>query len=137
MCVIIFLLFAGCSVIVGHHNILPCAAPFKSLQGLGVPFSFLSFKLHCKLLIITLLMKIIYIVSITMQNVHCTVYSYTIHYTVYSAAITEKNVNPWGKIEMFWLILLNSLWKWYLSSFKIHLYNSNWTSKYFVATFYL
>ena len=44
ICVIIFLLFAGCGVIVGRHNILPCAAPFKSLQGLGVPFSFLSFK---------------------------------------------------------------------------------------------
>ena len=29
---------------VGRHDILPCAAPFKSLQGLGVPFSFLSFK---------------------------------------------------------------------------------------------
>ena len=35
---------AGCSVIVGRHDILPCAAPFKSLQGLGVAFSFLSFK---------------------------------------------------------------------------------------------
>ena len=34
----------GYSVIVGRHDILPCAAPFKSLQGLGVPFSFLSFK---------------------------------------------------------------------------------------------
>ena len=44
ICVIIFLLFAGCSVIVGRHDILPCATPFKSLQGLGVPFSFLSFK---------------------------------------------------------------------------------------------
>ena len=44
ICVIIFLLFAGCGVIVGRLDILPCAAPFKSLQGLGVPFSFLSFK---------------------------------------------------------------------------------------------
>ena len=39
-----YFLFAGCSVIVGRHDILPCAAPFKSLQGLGVLFSFLSFK---------------------------------------------------------------------------------------------
>ena len=55
-CVII-VLFAGCSVIVGRHDILPCAAPFKSLQGVAVPFSFFSFKWHCKLLIITLLIK--------------------------------------------------------------------------------
>ena len=39
ICVII-ILFAGCSVIVGRHDILPCAAPFKSLQGVTVPFSF-------------------------------------------------------------------------------------------------
>ena len=38
ICVII-VLFAGCSVIVGRHDILPCAAPFKSLQGVAVPFS--------------------------------------------------------------------------------------------------
>ena len=36
----IIILFAGCSVIVGRHDILPCAAPFKSLQGVAVPFSF-------------------------------------------------------------------------------------------------
>ena len=34
----IIILFAGCSVIVGRHDNLPCAAPFKSLQGLVVPF---------------------------------------------------------------------------------------------------
>ena len=57
ICVII-ILFAGCSVIVGRHDILPCAAPFKSLQGVAVPFSFFfSFKWHCKLLIITLFNK--------------------------------------------------------------------------------
>ena len=39
ICVII-ILFARCSVIVGRHDILPCAAPFKSLQGIAVPFSF-------------------------------------------------------------------------------------------------
>ena len=54
ICVII-VLFAGCSVIVDRHDILPCAAPFKILQGVAVPFSFFSFKWHCKLLIITLL----------------------------------------------------------------------------------
>ena len=27
--------FVGCSVIVGHYDILPCAASLKSLQGLG------------------------------------------------------------------------------------------------------
>ena len=52
ICVVI-ILFAGCSVIVGRHDILPCAAPFKSLQGVAVPFSFFSFIWHCKLLIIT------------------------------------------------------------------------------------
>ena len=52
ICVVI-ILFAGCSVIVGRHDILPCAAPFKSLQGVTVPFSFFSFIWHCKLLIIT------------------------------------------------------------------------------------
>ena len=39
ICVII-VLFAGCSVIVDRHDILLCAAPFKSLQGVAVPFSF-------------------------------------------------------------------------------------------------
>ena len=39
ICVII-ILFAGCSVIVGRHDILPCAAPFKSLQGVAFPLSF-------------------------------------------------------------------------------------------------
>ena len=52
ICVVI-ILFAGCSVIVGRHDSLPCAAPFKSLQGVAVPFSFFSFIWHCKLLIIT------------------------------------------------------------------------------------
>ena len=48
ICVII-ILFAGCSVIVGRHDILPCAAPFKSLQGVAVPFSFFSGPLaFCK-----------------------------------------------------------------------------------------
>ena len=37
-------LFVICKVQRNCHDILPCAAPFKSLQGLGVPFSFLSFK---------------------------------------------------------------------------------------------
>ena len=41
-CVIIAL-FAGCSVILGLRDNLPCAAPFKSLQGLAVQFSFCSF----------------------------------------------------------------------------------------------
>ena len=39
----IIVLFAGCSVIVGLRDNLPCAAPFKSLQGLAVRFSFCSF----------------------------------------------------------------------------------------------
>ena len=64
ICVII-ILFAGCSVIVGRHDILPCAAPFKSLQGVAVPFSFFfSFKWHCKLLIITPLIKFYFFYSI-------------------------------------------------------------------------
>ena len=37
---VISVLFAGCSVILGRHDIFPCAAPFKSLQGVAVPFSF-------------------------------------------------------------------------------------------------
>ena len=32
----------GCSVIVGHYDILPCAASLKSLQGLGVRLYFLA-----------------------------------------------------------------------------------------------
>ena len=30
----------GCSVIVGHYDNLPCAAPFKGLQGLVFRFYF-------------------------------------------------------------------------------------------------
>ena len=69
ICVVI-ILFAGCSVIVGRHDILPCAAPFKSLQGVAVPFSFFSFIWHCKLLIITPFNKkypLIKIVSFTIN----------------------------------------------------------------------
>ena len=32
----------GCSVIVGHYDILPCAASLKSLQGLEVRLYFLA-----------------------------------------------------------------------------------------------
>ena len=32
--------FVGCSVIVGHYDILPCAASLKSLQGVGVRLYF-------------------------------------------------------------------------------------------------
>ena len=38
-----FVLFAGCSVIMGHYDNLPCAAPFKSLHGLVVSFLLLWF----------------------------------------------------------------------------------------------
>ena len=43
MCDYCIVLFAGCSVIVGLRDNLPCAAPFKSLQGLAVRSSFCSF----------------------------------------------------------------------------------------------
>ena len=39
----IFFIFAGCSVIVGHYGILPCAASLKSLQGLEVRINFVVF----------------------------------------------------------------------------------------------
>ena len=41
-CVKFRLFFVGCSVIVGHYDILPCAASLKSLQGLGVRLYFLA-----------------------------------------------------------------------------------------------
>ena len=40
---IFFFIFAGCSVIVGHYGILPCAASLKSLQGLEVRINFVVF----------------------------------------------------------------------------------------------
>ena len=63
VCDLIILFFVGCSVIVGHHDILPCAATLKSLQGLGVRFYFLALiNDNCKLLLITLFFnKYIYI----------------------------------------------------------------------------
>ena len=41
-------IFAGCSVIVGHYDNLPCAAPFKSLQGL-VPLIIFYQQFHLRL----------------------------------------------------------------------------------------
>ena len=38
-----FFIFAGCSVIVGHYGILPCASSLKSLQGLEVRINFVVF----------------------------------------------------------------------------------------------
>ena len=46
-----------CSVIVGHYGILPCAASLKSLQGLEFRINFVVVQQHCKLLLITLLIK--------------------------------------------------------------------------------
>ena len=43
MCVI-FVLFVGCRVIVGHYDNLPCAASLKSLQGIEVRFHFAVFQ---------------------------------------------------------------------------------------------
>ena len=40
LCEILIIFFMGCSVIVGHYDILPCAASLKSLQGLGVRLYF-------------------------------------------------------------------------------------------------
>ena len=47
----------GCSVFVGRYGIFPCAAFLKSLQGIKVRFHFVVFQWHCKLLLITLLIK--------------------------------------------------------------------------------
>ena len=56
-CLISFLL-VGVHVIVGHYGIFQCAASLKSLQGIKVHFHFAVFQRHCKLLLITLLIKI-------------------------------------------------------------------------------
>ena len=54
--IVIVCLFVGCSVIVGHYDITMCCTPQKFTRR-SDPFLFSSFKWHCKLLLITLLIK--------------------------------------------------------------------------------